>query len=100
MIMTNIVTLPSSTAYSIGLEGYEESSTACEEGPTGDLQTKYSPSTTLALGMVFFDNSSTTNPTYDNPFNGQQLYYYHLDGRTSYAIQVDFNGIVTDLVTC
>ena len=101
MMMSNTITLPNSTTHLIygagEYEGYEDEGTACEE--RGIAFEVTSPSTAIADGVVLFiPGSSLTD--YDTPFNGSNLYYVYLVGRSKYSFGVGYNGIVFDFASC
>tara|TARA_R110000764_G_scaffold217241_1_gene304349 strand:+ start:290 stop:2005 length:1716 start_codon:yes stop_codon:yes gene_type:complete len=93
MIMSNDIELPEATAYLISTAGYETAANACDEGVIG-LEV-YSPSTSIAVGVVLFLDSQ-----YNTPHNGLNLYWRYLIGRSAYSIKIDYNGIVLAFASC
>ena len=93
MIMSNDIELPEPTAYSISTAGYESAGDACSEGVI-DLDV-YSPSTSIAVGVVLFTDSQ-----FNTPHNGLTQYWRYLIGRSAYSIQIDYNGIVLAFASC
>jgi|TARA_B110000211_G_scaffold217763_1_gene261926 hypothetical protein len=99
MIMSNDITLPDATSFTLkGIDpylGYDLASLACEDGSVGVEFEVYSPSTTMAVGIVLFKDTS-----FNTPFNGEDLFFFYAIGRTFYSVQVGFNGIVLAFAVC
>ena len=100
MIMSNGITLPSATTYVIyalngSFVGADSSADACSEiGGLHGIEL-YSPSTTIATGMVFFVDSD-----YDQPFGGNSKWFIFAVGRTFTTLQISSEGIVLDTDSC
>ena len=93
MIMSNDITLPEATSYTISTDGYPSDEDACNEGIV-DLEV-FSPSTSIAVGVVLFEDAQ-----YKTPHNGLTFFWKYLIGRSTYYIQIDYNGIVLAFSTC
>jgi len=100
MIMSNGITLPSSTSYGIytltaAYAGADSSADACAEIAFTNSIELYSPSTSIAAGMVFFVDSD-----YNQPFGGNSKWYIYAVGRTFTTLQISSEGIVLATGAC
>ncbi len=100
MIMSNGITLPSPTSYGIytltsGYLGADSSADACSEILFNYSIALYSPSTSIAVGMVFF-----VDEDYDQPFGGNSKWFIFAVGRTFTTLQISSEGIVLDTDSC
>ncbi len=100
MIMSNGITLPSVTSYVIctlnsAYIGADSSSDACAEIACAHYLELYSPSTSLAAGMVFFVDTD-----YNQPFGGNSKWFIYAVGRTLTPIQISSEGIVESVGSC
>lgn len=99
-IMSNNITLPSATSYAIytltaAYLGADSSADACSEIDGTNYIELNSPSTSIAVGMVFFVDSD-----YDQPFGGNSKWFIYAVGRTFTAIQISSEGIVLATSGC
>ena len=100
MVMSNTITLPSRTSYLIygssAFEGFSDPTVACESrGTPFEVD---SPSANFPNnGVVVFLQDTTL---YNHPFNGQNLYFFYMLGRTKYTFQVGYNGILSNVSSC
>ena len=99
MVMTNFITLPSPTAFSITTDvdqaGFSTAVDACSEGPAATSLNLNSPSVDMETGIVLF-----LDEDYNTPFNGEELYFYYAVGRDTYSLQIGYNGIVMEFADC
>ena len=100
MIMSNGITLPSSTSYVIytltaAYLGADSSADACSEIDFTNFIELNSPSTSIAVGMVFFVDSD-----YDQPFGGNSKWFIFAVGRTFTTLQISSEGIVLNTSSC
>ena len=100
MIMSNGITLPSPTSYGIytlssGYLGADSSADACSEITFIYSIELYSPSTSIAVGMVFFVDTD-----YDQPFGGNSKWFIFAVGRTFTTLQISSEGIVLATGAC
>jgi len=102
MIMTNVtdnvIPTPSSFtiyAYTSQYAGIASSGDACGEIGTSYPITLYSPSATVANGIVLFRDSA-----YLTPMGGGNLYYKVGEGRSFSRLKISGEGRVSDVAAC
>ena len=104
MIMSADVTLPTANQFTIiGIDpyllGWESAAIACDSYRDGSQFNVWSPA-----GASFLDEGDvvfkTSVATFDVPFNGEDTYYIQQVGRDYYALQINYQGIITDREQC
>jgi hypothetical protein len=99
-IMSNDINLPSATSYTIctlnsSKIGADSSADACAEILCNHSIELYSPSTSIAAGMVFF-----VDDEFFQPFGGNSKWFLHVAGRTTTPLQISSEGIVLSIGAC
>jgi hypothetical protein len=80
-----------STAFDISEIGFPDQNQACAEGPGVGVQTLYSSSTSLAINVNLFYDSSLTSS-----FDGQDQWFFV----SNVSYQINSSGRIIDIYNC